>query len=73
MTYTLHGDSNFVAYCGYNLDYSTHTGEGFEGDSHDIDEDCILHIYKGKHNVAIEEELWAIATNSDKVNMSLTR
>jgi hypothetical protein len=62
MTYSLQRDGNFVAYCGYNLDYATHTGGGFPGEYFlAIDNDCILHLYKGSFNcssVHVQDELW---------------
>lgn len=64
MNYTLQANGNFVAYCGYYLDYATHTYDDESEDSHyfmAIDDDCILHIYKGVmdcHSVSIEKEIW---------------
>lgn len=44
------------------MDYSTHTGQGYEGDFFlAIGDDCILHLYKGTvdcDSVSVEEELW---------------
>jgi len=62
MVYKLQRDGNFVARCGSNVDYSTHTGQGFAGDYFlGIDDSCILHLYKGSldcNSLNIEEELW---------------
>lgn len=65
MTYKLQRNGNFVAYCGYNLDYSTHTGRWTDpsGDGYflAIDDDCILHLYKGTFgcdSVNVQEEIW---------------
>lgn len=63
MYYQLQRDGNFVAYCGFSrLDYTTHTGQGFPGDYFlAIDDDCILHLYKGTFgcdSISFEEELW---------------
>lgn len=66
LTYALYPGGNFVAYCGYYLDYSTHSGGG--GGPIDgkyfmaIDDDCILHIYRGTfdcNSVSIEKEIWS--------------
>jgi hypothetical protein len=55
MTYKLQRDGNFVAYCGYNVDYATHTSRGGPGEYFlAIDDDCILHLYKGSPDF----ELW---------------
>jgi hypothetical protein len=63
MTYALQRDGNFVAYCGYYLDYSTHTGQGQGAGDYflAIDTDCILHLYKGTldcNYVNVQEEIW---------------
>ena len=63
MTYRLQRDGNFVAFCGYYLDYSTHTGEGTGPSDYflAIDDDCILHLYKGTFDcdsVNVQEEIW---------------
>jgi len=62
MKYKLQRDGNFVAYCGYYLDYATHTGQRQEGDYFmAIDDSCILHIFRGTFDcdsVSIEEEIW---------------
>ena len=62
MTYKLQRDGNFVAQCGYNVDYATHTGQGGNGDYFlGIDDSCILHLYKGTldcDSIDIQRELW---------------
>jgi hypothetical protein len=63
MTYSLQRDGNFVSTCGYVVDYSTHTGQGQgQGDYFlAIDNDCILHLYKGTldcNSVNVQEEIW---------------
>ena len=62
MEYRLQKDGNFVARCGYYVDYRTHTGQGVEGDYFmAIDDQCVLHIYKGTFDcdsVNIEAEIW---------------
>ena len=63
MQYRLQSDGNFVAYCGYYLDYSTHTGQGL-GDGNyfmAIDDQCVLHLYQGTfdcNSITIEKEIW---------------
>lgn len=64
MEYTLQGDGNFVAYCGFYLDYATHTGTGVADDEYfmAIDDDCALHIFRGTFecdSLEIEEEIWS--------------
>jgi len=62
MVYWLQRDGNFVAYCSYYLDYSTHTNQGAIGDYFmAIDDSCILHIFKGTFDcdsVNVQEEIW---------------
>jgi hypothetical protein len=60
--YHLQRDGNFVARCGYNVDYATRTGQGRPGDYFlGIDDACILHLYKGWlacDSIDIQEEIW---------------
>ena len=63
MTYRLQRDGNFVAYCGYNLDYSTRTNQGQGNGDYfmGIDDSCILHLYKGTFDcdsINIQEKIW---------------
>jgi len=63
MSYRLQRDGNFVAYCGYFLDYATHTSQGgTDGDYFlAIDDACILHLYKGMfdcNSINVQDELW---------------
>ena len=62
MSYTLQADGNFVAYCGSQLDYTTHTGQGEVGHYFmAIDSDCRLSIYKGFFDcyaIHIDAQLW---------------
>ena len=64
LSYNLQDDGNFVARCGYELDYATHTGGGpIDGKYFmTIDDDCVLRIYRRAidcNSVDIEEELWS--------------
>jgi hypothetical protein len=67
MTYKLQRDGNFVAYCGYNLDYSTRTHQGRTGNFFmGIDDSCILHIYEGTIDcdaINVLEEVWVNIRN----------
>lgn len=63
MSYKLQRDGNFVARCGNQVDYATHTNQGENGDYFlAIDDSCILHIFKGTfecNSLNIEEEIWS--------------
>jgi len=65
MSYTLQPNGNFVAYCGYQLDYATHSSAGGPIDGKyfmAIDDDCVLHTYRGTfdcNSVSIEREIWS--------------
>ena len=63
MKYHLQRDGNFVARCGYNVDYSTRTNQGQGAGDYflGIDDACILHLYKGSldcDSIDIEKEIW---------------
>jgi hypothetical protein len=64
LSYTLKPNGNFVAHCGYQLDYATHSGGGpIDGKYFmAIDDDCILHTYRGTFDcdsISIEKGIWS--------------
>jgi hypothetical protein len=63
MRYKMQGDGNFIARCGDQIDYITHSHQDESGDYFlAIDNACYLHIFKGTlgcDKIDVSEEIWA--------------